>query len=46
MTKMSVAPGVKSSVQFTLPSGIASGPWSLEVVANGIASAPVQVTVT
>jgi len=46
MTKMSVAPGVTSSVSFTLPAGIRTGAGTLVVVANGLASAPVDVTVT
>ena len=46
MTKMSVAPGVTSSVSFTLPAGIRTGAGTLVVVANGLASAPVEVTVT
>jgi hypothetical protein len=46
MSSMSVAPNNSSSSKFTLPSGIATGPSSLVVVANGIASAPVAITVT
>jgi hypothetical protein len=46
MTKMSVAPGVKSSVNFTLPATTPAGTSTLVVVANGLASAPVNVTVT
>ena len=46
MTKMSVAPGVSSSVTFALPAGIPAGPSTLVAVANGLASAPVSVTVT
>ena len=46
MTKMSVAPGVKSSVTFTLPAGIQTGASTLAVVANGLASSPADVTVT
>ncbi|HSZ28386.1 MAG TPA: kelch repeat-containing protein [Pseudonocardiaceae bacterium] len=45
MTSMSVAPGAQSSANFTLPAGIGTGPSTLEVIANGIASAPVSVTV-
>ena len=46
MSSMSVAPNNSSSSDFTLPSGVATGPGSLVVVANGIASAPVAITVT
>jgi hypothetical protein len=46
MTRMSVAPGAKSSVTFTLPAGIATGASTLVVVANGLASAPKSVTIT
>jgi hypothetical protein len=46
MTKMSVAPRAKSSVSFTLPAGIQTGPSTLVVVANGIASKPADVTIT
>jgi hypothetical protein len=42
----SVAPGAVSSTSFTLPAGIEAGAASLVVVANGIASAPVAVTVS
>lgn len=43
---MSVKPMSKdNSAQFTLPTGVETGPSSLYVVANGIASAPVSVTV-
>jgi hypothetical protein len=45
MTNRSVAPGESSCTSFTLPGGIESGTSQLRVVANGIASAPVQVTV-
>ncbi len=44
-SSMSVAPGAASSAEFTLPAGIGTGPSSLVVVANGIASAPRSVTV-
>jgi hypothetical protein len=44
-TSVSVAPGAASSTQFTLPSSTPTGASSLVVVANGIASAPVPVTV-
>ncbi len=46
MTKMSVARGVSSSVTFALPAGTPAGPGTLAVVANGLASAPVSVTVS
>ena len=46
MTSMSVTPGQSSSVQFTVPASIGSGASTLVVVANGIASAAVNVTVT
>jgi hypothetical protein len=46
MTAMSVAPNASSSATFTLPAGIETGASSLVVVANGIASAPVPVTVS
>jgi hypothetical protein len=46
MTAMSVAPNAKSSAQFSVPAGIEAGSATLVVVANGIASAPVPVTVT
>ena len=45
MTSMSVTPKLASSVNFTLPS-MPTGPSTLSVVANGIASPPVAVTVT
>jgi hypothetical protein len=44
-TSVSVAPGTKSATQFTLPPGTPAGKSTLVVVANGIASAPVTVTV-
>ncbi len=46
MTSMSVTPGAASSTQFTLPATIGTGASTLKVVANGIASAPVDVTVS
>ncbi len=46
MTSMAVAPGVSSSADFTVPPGIETGPSTLTVVANGIASTPVSVTVS
>ena len=45
MTTMSVAPNKASSANFTVPSGIETGPSTLRVVANGIASAAVAVDV-
>ncbi len=44
-TSVSVAPGTKSATEFTLPPGTPAGKSTLVVVANGIASAPVTVTV-
>jgi len=40
-----VAPHALVSAAFTVASGAPTGPATLQVVANGIASAPVQVTV-
>jgi hypothetical protein len=45
-TSVSVAPGTPSSTQFTLPPNIPPGNSTLVVVANGIASQPVTVTVS
>jgi len=45
MTAMSVAPNAKSSANFTVPAGIEAGAATLQVVANGVASAAVGVTV-
>lgn len=42
----SIAPGLVSSTNFQIPAGIEGGPAELMVVANGIASAPIMVTVT
>jgi hypothetical protein len=44
-TSVSVAPGTRSSTQFTLPPGTPAGRSTLVVVANGIASPPVTVTI-
>jgi hypothetical protein len=44
-SSVSIAPGAKSSTQFTLPAGTPAGKSTLVVVANGIASAPITVTV-
>ncbi len=46
MSMMSVAPRASSSVSFTLPAGIPAGGYTLVVVANGLVSAQVAVTVT
>jgi hypothetical protein len=46
MTRMTVAPGVSSSATFAVPAGTPAGPSTLVVVANGLASAPVSVTVS
>jgi hypothetical protein len=46
MTSMTVAPEATSSVGFTLPAGIPASAYTLTVVANGLASAGVAVTVT
>jgi hypothetical protein len=46
MTSMSVAPNTASSAHFMVPAGIEDGAATLTVVANGIASAPVAVTVS
>jgi hypothetical protein len=43
---MSVTPGLRSSVQFQVPSTIEKGVGTLVVVAGGIASRPVKVTIT
>jgi hypothetical protein len=44
-SSVSVAPGARSSTQFTLPPGTPAGKSTLVVVANGIASRPVTVTI-
>ena len=44
-TSVSIAPGTKSATEFTLPAGTPSGPSTLVVIANGIASAPTAVTI-
>jgi hypothetical protein len=44
-TSVSIAPGAASSTNFTLPTSTPPGPSTLVVVANGIASAPVPVTI-
>jgi Divergent InlB B-repeat domain/PASTA domain len=45
MTNRSIAPGASSCTDFTVPSGIETGTAELRVIANGIASDPVPVTV-
>jgi hypothetical protein len=45
-TSVSVAPGTRSSTRFALPPGIPVGKSTLVVVANGIASPPVTVTIS
>jgi hypothetical protein len=45
-TSVSVAPSSSSSTRFTLPSSVPAGRSTLVVVANGIASAPMTVTVS
>jgi hypothetical protein len=44
-TSVSIAPGAASSTDFTVPSTTPLGQSTLVVVANGIASAPVPVTI-
>ncbi len=44
-TSVSVAPGTRSSTEFTLPPGTPAGRSTLVVVANGIASPPSTVTI-
>ena len=44
-TSVSIAPGATSSTDFTVPASTPAGPSSLVVVANGIASSPVPVTI-
>ena len=45
-TSVSVAPGTPSTTKFTLPPGIPRGKSTLVVVANGIASPPLTVTIS
>jgi hypothetical protein len=45
-SSVSVAPGKSSSTEFTLPRTIPTGRSALVVVANGIASSPVTVTIS
>jgi hypothetical protein len=42
----SVAPGMSSSTQFTIPKSTPTGSSTLVVIANGIASAPRTVTIS
>jgi hypothetical protein len=44
-TSVSVAPGAASSAKFTIPGTTPAGPSTLVVIANGIASSPVPVTI-
>jgi hypothetical protein len=44
-TSVSVAPGAPASTQFTVPSTAPAGAGQLQVIANGIASAPVPITI-
>jgi hypothetical protein len=44
-TSVSIAPGAASSTDFTVPSTTPAGASTLVVIANGIASAPVPVTI-
>jgi hypothetical protein len=44
-TSVSIAPGAASSTDFTIPGTTPAGASTLVVVANGIASAPVPVTI-
>jgi hypothetical protein len=44
-TSVSIAPGSASSTQFTIPSATPAGASTLVVVANGIASQPVPMTI-
>ncbi len=44
-TSVSVAPGTPSSTNFTVPTKTPAGPSTLQVIANGIASQPVPVTI-
>ena len=45
-SSVSVAPGASSSTKFTVPASTPAGASPLEVIANGIASQPVPVTVS
>jgi hypothetical protein len=45
-SSVSIAPGTSSTTQFTLPSTTPAGNGSLVVIANGIESSPMKVTVS
>lgn len=45
MTNRSIAPGASSCTDFMLPNGIETGTSELRVIANGIASSPLPVTI-
>ncbi len=45
-SSVSIAPGARASTQFTLPNTTPTGRSTVVVVANGIASSPVKVTVS
>jgi hypothetical protein len=45
-TSVSIAPGVPSTTNFQIPSGTPAGASTLSVIGDGVASAPVAVTVT
>jgi hypothetical protein len=44
-TTLSIAPNVPSSANFTVPAATPTGASTLQVIGDGIASAPVAVTV-
>ena len=44
-TSVSIAPGAASSTDFTVSAATPAGPSTLVVIANGIASAPIPVTI-
>jgi Abnormal spindle-like microcephaly-assoc'd, ASPM-SPD-2-Hydin len=44
-TTHSIAPGTSASTQFDVPAGLAAGTYTLYVIANGIESSPVTVSV-
>jgi hypothetical protein len=44
-SNVSIAPGASSSTRFTLPASTPAGPSTLVVIANGISSSPVPVTI-
>jgi len=45
ISTMSVAPGTAGTTDFTVPAGTPTGASSLQVIANGIASSPIEVLV-